>query len=94
MRSLVLISVVCLAAGVTILFAYCSGTTSMNAAYPFSGTSVHVDITTSGIPAVLGIPLTIGGAVLLIVAWFAALFRRKTEPADEAPLERGNRPKI
>ncbi|HEX3893559.1 MAG TPA: hypothetical protein VHW46_13370 [Terracidiphilus sp.] len=76
MRSLLLISVVCLAAGLIILFTYCHGTTSMSAGYPLSGMSVHLDMTTTGVPALLGLPLTLGGAGLLLIAWCAAIFTR------------------
>lgn len=84
MKSLLLISVVLLAAGVSILVTYCHGTTSMNVAFPLSGTSLHIDITTTGTPALSGVPLTLLGAILLVIAWFRALFSRSKRPAAEA----------
>lgn len=92
MKPLILISVVCLAAGVSVLFAYCNGTTGFTAGYPFSNTSLHLEITTTGVPALAGVPLTLLGAFLLILAWFVALFsrRKKRDDADEiAPRRRG-----
>jgi hypothetical protein len=95
-RSLLLVSVVCLAAGVAILFTYCNGTTSLAAGYPFSGTSLHLDVTTTGIPAVIGVPLTLIGSFLLIIAWILALFTRpkriEADDTDEAPRSRRSGP--
>jgi hypothetical protein len=94
-RSLLLISVICLAAGVTILFAYCNGTTTVNVGYPFSGTSLHLDITTTGVPAIIGLPLTLIGAFLLLIAWILALFNRSRRPEsddDDATLSRRGEP--
>ncbi|HEY6487801.1 MAG: hypothetical protein WCC26_09680 [Terracidiphilus sp.] len=92
MKPLILISVVCLAVGVGVLFAYCNGTTGFSAGYPFSNTSLHLDVTTTGVPALVGVPLTLLGAFLLILAWFGALFsrRKKRNDLDEtAPRRRG-----
>lgn len=60
-------AVACMAAGVGMIVAYCQGAASMNAAYPFTGSTLHLDLTTSG-PAVLsGLALTAVG--LLLLAW-------------------------
>jgi uncharacterized membrane protein len=75
-RALVIVSIACLAIGVSLIFAYCNGTTNFQFAYPLSGASLHVDVTTTGVPALAGIMLTFVGAVLLIVTWFVAVFRR------------------
>lgn len=60
-------AVVTLAAGVTAILAYCNGTTAFSAGYPFSGSQLHIDITTNG-PAVLGGMLLIALG-LLLMAW-------------------------
>ena len=46
-------AVVLLATGVGLILKYCQGTTAFNVAYPFSGSTLHIDLTTTG-PAVLG----------------------------------------
>ncbi|HSZ17344.1 MAG TPA: hypothetical protein VK764_09605 [Terracidiphilus sp.] len=93
MRPLLLLSVVLLAVGVGVIFGYCNGSTGFSFAYPFSGTSLHLDITTTGVPALIGIPLTLLGAFLLILAWFLALFhRRKQEVVDDLPPRRREEP--
>ena len=73
MRGVLVTAVVCLAVGVGVLFAFCHGTTGLSLAYPFSGASLHIDITTTGIPAIVGLVLTVLGAFLLIVATILAL---------------------
>jgi hypothetical protein len=59
-------AVLLLGIGLSLILGYCNGTTSFNFSYPLSGTSVHIDITTNGIPAAIGLPLTVIGLVLLL----------------------------
>jgi hypothetical protein len=62
-----ILAVASLATGVGLIVAYCHGATSMNVAYPFAGSVLHIDLTTYG-PAVLGgLALTALGVLLL--AW-------------------------
>ena len=66
-------AVLFLAAGLALILAYCHGTTGFNAAYPFSGSMLHVELTTIG-PAVLGgVACLAVGCVLLVWAFLAAL---------------------
>lgn len=66
-------SVLFLATGLGLILGYCQGATSFNAAYPFSGSTLHIDLTTSG-PAVLGgLALTAVGLLLLLWAVLAAI---------------------
>ena len=68
-----ILSVLLLAAGLSLILAYCHGTTNLSAAYPFSGSTLHVDFTTVG-PAVLGGLALVGlGALTMIVALLAAV---------------------
>ena len=68
-----IVAVAALAAGVGLLVMYCQGVTSMNVAYPFSGSTLHLDMTTTG-PAVLGgIALTALGLLLLVWSLLAAI---------------------
>ena len=70
---LVIIAVVFLAAGVALLFGFTSGTTDFSLGYPFSATKLHVDTTTTGIPALAGLPLLAAGTLLLLIALIAAM---------------------
>lgn len=60
-------AVALLATGVGLIVAYCQGATSMNAAFPFSGSTLHIDLTTNGPAAVGGLALIALG--LLFMAW-------------------------
>lgn len=62
-----------LAAGLGLVFYFCKGTTGLNVAYPVSGTSLHLDITTTGIPVLAGVPLIGAGILLLLIALIAAI---------------------
>ena len=83
MRFLLIVSVVCLAVGVGLIFYFCHGTTGFSFAYPLAASSLHLDVTTNGTPAVIGVGLTGFGGLLLAIAWFGALFgslRRSDTP--------------
>ncbi len=80
---LVIGAVVFLAVGLGLIFYFCTGTTAFNLGYPFSGTNVHVDITTAGIPALIGGPLVGAGALLLLIALIAAIVAQFRAPEPE-----------
>ena len=60
-------AVACLAAGIALILVYCQGATSLNAAFPFSASTLHIDITTNG-PAVFG-GIGLIALSLLLLAW-------------------------
>ena len=39
-------SILFLAGGLGLIFGYCNGATSFNAAFPFSGSTLHIDVMT------------------------------------------------
>lgn len=88
MRGVLVTAVICLAVGLGVLFAFTHGTTGIQLASPVSAASVHVDITTNGIPAILGLGLTVIGAFLLIVATIIALVGMRRHAVDNAPTKR------
>jgi hypothetical protein len=77
---LVIGAVVLLAAGLGLIFYFCNGTTGLSLGYPVSGTKLHVDITTTGIPALAGLPLVGAGALLLLIALIAAIVSQFQQP--------------
>ncbi len=81
-------AVILLAAGSGLLCAYCHGTTGLSLGYPLTGTSVHIDITTTGLAALLALPLIGGGRMLLFIALVAAIVSlfRGPEPMRNADL--------
>lgn len=88
MRGILVTAVVCLAVGIGVLFAFCHGNTGVQFAYPLSAASVHVDITTNGIPAILGLILTVLGAFLLIVATIIALATMRRGNGENGAVKR------
>jgi hypothetical protein len=91
MRGVLVSAVVCLAVGLGVMFAFCHGTTGVQFAYPLSGASVHIDVTTRGIPGIAGFGLTVMGAFLLIVATLIALVGMRRGRGDVGPMERRER---
>jgi hypothetical protein len=66
-------AVLFLAAGLGLVLGFTDGTASVNVGYPFSATKLHVDITTTGIPVIAGLPLVAAGTLLLLFALIAAI---------------------
>jgi hypothetical protein len=60
-------ALVCLATGVALIVGYCHGTSGISLAYPFTGSNLHIDLTTSG-PGVPG-GLLLVAIGLLFLAW-------------------------
>jgi hypothetical protein len=79
----VIAAVLFLAAGLGLLFGFTDGTTSVNVGYPFSATKLHADITTTGIPALVGLPLVAAGALMLFFALIAAIVSQFRRPEPE-----------
>jgi hypothetical protein len=66
-------AVLFLGAGLALIIGYCHGTTGFSAAYPFSGSILHLEMTETG-PGVLGgLLLMVIGALFLVWAFLAAL---------------------
>lgn len=68
-----ILSVLCLAFGLGVILGYCNGATSLAAAYPFSGTVLHINITTIGVGVLGGVFLTAVGLLLLVWSFIAAI---------------------
>jgi hypothetical protein len=89
-RRLLIASFVFLATGVYLLFAFCHGTTGLQAGDTLSSNSIKIDMTTTGYPEIAGVPLTLIGSLLLMISFVAAIvgeirsFRKKKEPAAVA----------
>lgn len=62
-----------LGVGLWCLFAFCHGNTGVGFALPVAGTKFNMNITTMGVPALVGIPVTLIGIVLLAFAFVAAI---------------------
>ncbi len=66
-------SIVFLATGLSLIFGYCNGATSFDAAFPLASSALHLDVTTTG-PAALGGLACIGlGLIFMLWALLAAI---------------------
>lgn len=91
---LVIFAVLFLAAGLGLLIGFTHGASGLNVGYPFSETKLHLDITTTGIPVLVGVPLVAAGAVLLFFALIAAVASqfRRPEPIITLDLPKRSEP--
>lgn len=84
-------SLVLLVSGVWSLLEWCHGTVGLGFALPVAGTKFTADITSTGAPVLVGIPLVIFGLLFMLIALLAALFAqfrspiRNSKPAEPAP---------
>jgi uncharacterized membrane protein len=77
----VIASAIFITLGLGLIFGYCHGTIGFSAAYPVSGTSLQVSVTTTGLPALAGSVSTVIGVLLLVVALIQAVVRQGTWPS-------------
>jgi hypothetical protein len=77
-------SVVFLALGLGLIFAYCHGTIGFGAAYPVSGASMQISINTTGLPAMAGVGSTLLGVLLLLTAFVQAMVGQIRWPGERA----------
>ena len=71
-------ALVFLVAGVWTTFAWCHGTVGFNFAYPFAGSKLAFDVTSMGVPVLVGIPLVLLGLLFMLIAFLAALVAQFT----------------
>jgi hypothetical protein len=62
-----------LACGLSLILGYCSSATSFTASYPFTASTLHIDVLTNGPAAIGGVVLTAIGLLLLLWAVLAAI---------------------
>lgn len=62
-----------LACGLGLILNYCNDATTFNAAFPFGGSTLHIDVLTNGPAAAGGVVLTAIGLLFLLWAVFAAI---------------------
>jgi hypothetical protein len=70
---LFIITGIFLGVGLWCLFAFCHGNVGVGFALPVASTKFNMDITTMGVPALVGMPLTVIGLVLLVISFVAAI---------------------
>lgn len=91
-RSLIA-AVLFLGVGIWVLFAWCHGTIGFSFGYPLSGNKFNMEMTTIGIPMLVGLFLALLGLLLFLIAFVTAVvaqFRApKPLPANDLPPRRG-----
>jgi hypothetical protein len=73
---LLVVSILCLASGLGLIFGYCNGTVGANAVFPLEGCSLHICTTTTGPGALGGLVLTVLGVALLLCATLVAIMNQ------------------
>jgi ABC-type Na+ efflux pump permease subunit len=90
-------AVVFLAAGLWVLFNYCQGGAEVGFSSDIAANKVSLNMTTTGVPMLVGLPLAGIGLLLMLIAFIGAIvgqFRRPAEvvrdearPRREIPFE-------
>lgn len=62
-----------LGVGLWCLLNFCHGNIGVSFALPVAGTKFNTDVTTMGVPALIGMPCTLIGLILLVIAFLAAI---------------------
>ena len=86
MGRVLMAAVLSLGAGLWVLFNYCSGNAGVNFSSEVAGNKVSLDLTTTGIPMLVGVPLVGIGLFLMLIAFIGAIvaqFRRPREVVRE-----------
>ena len=87
---LLIVTAIFLGVGLWCLFAFTHGNVGFGFALPVANTKFNLDVTTMCVPALVGMPLTIIGLILLVISLVAAIIgqfrsyppRRKGLDAD------------
>ncbi|HTJ30062.1 MAG TPA: hypothetical protein VL346_06165 [Acidobacteriaceae bacterium] len=72
---LLILAFLLLAAGVSLICGYTNGSAGFDFGIPVGGTKLHLDLTTTGWPALLGVPSLLFGATLLCLAFLSAIVK-------------------
>lgn len=83
-----------LGVGLWSLFNFCHGTVGMAFALPVAGTKFNMEITTMGVPALVGVPLALIGILLLIAALLAAIVQQFRPSLPRHPEPRHPEPTV
>jgi len=70
---LLILAFLLLAVGIWLIASYCQGTAGFDTGIPVSGTKLHIEITTTGYPALIGLCCTVFGLLFLCLAFLSAI---------------------
>lgn len=91
MKSVLIAAVICLGTALWLIFNFCHGNVGLGLSDSLANAKLNIDVTTTGLPVIIGAPLLALGLILLIVAFLAALiglFRREKEVTVKTVPER------
>jgi hypothetical protein len=71
--------------GLWLTFEWGHGNVGANVAFPAAGTKLAIDLTTTGWPVMTGIPLVMIGALLMAIAFIAAVIAQFHRPGEPEP---------
>jgi len=75
-------AVLFLSAGLWVLFTYCNGSAGMNVGDQLSANKITIDLTTTGMPMLVGLPLAGIGLLLMLIAFIGAIVAQFRRPRD------------
>lgn len=84
-----LASYACLAVGLSVMVGFSQGTAGISLGAPITDTSVHIDVATAGVPALVGLAGAAAGILLLLLALISTIPR--ASQSSEIP-ERREKP--
>ena len=79
-------AVLFLGVGLWVLFAYCNGTVGVTFGDSLTANKLTMNITTAGVPTLMGLPLVGIGLLLMLIAFMGAIVMQFRKPR-EAPRE-------
>lgn len=82
-------SYACLAVGLSVLVGFSQGTSGISVGSPITATSVHIDVATAGVPALVGLAGAAAGVLFLLLALISTTTR--ASQSSEMP-ERREKP--
>ena len=75
-------AVLSLGSGLWVLFAYCNGNVGATFGDSLTANKVTINLTTSGVPTLVGLPLVGLGVLLLSIAFLGAIVMQFRKPAE------------
>jgi hypothetical protein len=75
-------AVLFLVAGIWVLFAFCNGNAGMNVSSDLAGNKVSLDLTTTGMPMLIGLALAGVGSLQMLIAFIGAIVMQFRKPPE------------
>lgn len=83
MRRVLIAAVVFLSGGLWTLFNYCNGNVGVTFGDSLTANKITMDVTTVGVPMLVGLPLVGLGLLLMVIAFIGAIVGQFRGPREE-----------